>query len=105
MSPVYTIPRRINAPLQFVGLKAQYIFYAGGIVIAALLLFAVLYIIGLNSWLALLIGFGSGAFGLGRVHWLSHHYGEYGLQKHGAARRLPKTLRITSRTLFITLKK
>lgn len=105
MLPVYKIHRRINAPLQFKGFRAQYIFYAGGVIIGAMLFFAALYISGLNSWIALLLGLGSGALGLAGVHWLSRRFGEYGLQKYWAARRLPKTLRIASRTLFITLKK
>ncbi|MES1249574.1 MAG: DUF4133 domain-containing protein, partial [Chitinophaga rupis] len=44
MLPVYKVHRRINAPLQFKGFKAQYIFYAGGIIVGSMLFFAALYI-------------------------------------------------------------
>jgi hypothetical protein len=101
----YPLHRRINASLQFNGLKAQYIYYAGGIIIGSLLLFAILYISGVNSWICLLLVLGSGILGITTVYRFSHRYGEYGWQKKMIARRLPKTLLVHSRQLFTRLKK
>jgi len=101
----YTIHRRINAPLQFNGLKAQYIYYAGGIIIGGLFLFAILYISGLSSWVCLLLSVGSAALGIATCYRLSNRYGEFGWQQKKIARRLPKALRVRSRQLFTQLKK
>jgi len=102
---VYPIHKGINKPITFRGLQAQYILYAGGILIGNLFLFAVLYISGISSWFCLPFTFALGAAGIGKVYQLSHQYGEFGLMKLRAARRLPHTLRSHSRHLFIHLKK
>ncbi len=44
MSSVYAINKSINKPVEFKGLKAQYIWYLGGGLLFLLILFAVLYI-------------------------------------------------------------
>jgi len=102
---VYTINRRINTPVQFHGFKAQYIFYAGGVIVGEMFLFAILYISGLSAWICLPICGGSGALGLITLHRLSQRYGEFGWQKKRAAKRVPKYLLVGSRQLFIALKK
>ena len=43
---VYQINKGINKSIEFKGLKAQYIWYFAGGVIALLILFAIMYIIG-----------------------------------------------------------
>ena len=48
---VYLINKGINKPILFHGLRAQYILYAGAIITGDTLLFAVLYISGINSWI------------------------------------------------------
>ena len=62
-STVYPINKGINKSIEFRGLKAQYIWYLGGALVGLLVLFAVLYIIGINSYFC--VGFilvaGSGA--------------------------------------------
>lgn len=45
---VYTINKGINKPVEFKGLKAQYIWYLGGGLIMLLILFAILYICGVT---------------------------------------------------------
>src|SRR5437899_2841687 len=104
MPVTYTMHRRINAPLEFRGLKGRYIFYAGGLLVGALLIFAILYISGANGWICLPLVVGSAAAGIGGIYRLSHRYGEHGWAKRQAARRIPKAIRCNTRTLFIELK-
>ena len=40
---VYSVNKGINKSIEFKGLKAQYIWYLGGGVVALLILFAILY--------------------------------------------------------------
>ena len=61
---VYHISKGINKPLEFKGLKAQYIWYLGGGLVALLILFAIMYISGVNVYLSLvlIISAGTGLF-------------------------------------------
>jgi hypothetical protein len=105
MSTIYTTHRRINAPVEFKGLKGPYILFAGGTVVADLFLFAILHILGVNDLICLILCFGTGALGIGGAYHLSRRYGVHGWRKRRAARRLPKVLRCDSRSLFLELKK
>lgn len=101
MSSVYKINKGINRPVEFKGLKAQYIWYLGGGVIALLLFFAGLYIIGLPSLASVpLIGI-LGTVLVLKVYRISRKYGEHGMMKAVARRRMPAAVRWYSRTLFI----
>lgn len=100
MSSVYQINKGINKPIEFKGLKAQYIWYLGGGLLALLILFAILYICGVNSFvcLGLIIVLGTALFMY--VYKLSHTYGEYGMMKKIAKRGIPPILRAKSRKMF-----
>jgi hypothetical protein len=104
MTPtIYSINRGINQPIQFQGLKAQYILYAAGIIVAGLLLFALLYISGLTPWLDLPICFGLGGLGVSRCYRNSRKYGEFGRAKAVASGKTPATLRHRTRKTFTQL--
>jgi len=105
MYTVFKVHRRVNAPVEFKGLKGQYILYAGASVIACMVLFAILYIAGVNSYLCLLLCFGIGALCIGRAFHLSQRYGIYGWRKKRSARGSPKALRSGSRSVYLLLKK
>lgn len=96
----YQINKGINKPIEFKGLKAQYIGYLGGGLVALLVLFAVLYLIGLTVYLCILVigGLGSGLFY--KVFQLSHKYGEHGLMKRNARKYVPDYLKFRTRRLF-----
>lgn len=100
MSSVYQINKGINRSLEFKGLRAQYIGYLAGGLVMLFLLFAVLYLAGLNVWLCLSVigGLGSGLY-MGVVR-MSHRYGRHGLMKRMARTALPKYLYFRSRKLF-----
>ncbi len=98
---VYKINKGINKPIEFKGLKAQYIWWLGGGIVGLLLLFAVLYVIGVNSFVSLVV---VGLAGAGIFLWvyrLSNTYGEHGMKKKTARRRIPKVIKSYSRKLFI----
>ncbi|MDB5198733.1 MAG: hypothetical protein JWO92_696 [Chitinophagaceae bacterium] len=98
MSSVYHINKGINKSIEFKGLKAQYIWYLGGGLVALLILFAIIYIAGLNVFicLAIILMLGSGLFMY--VYKLSNTYGQYGLMKKVAKKAVPKCIKNYSRT-------
>lgn len=99
-SSVYTINKGINKPIEFKGLKAQYIWYLGGGLLVLLVLFAILYICGVNTYVLLFIilGLGTGLFM--HVYRLSQKYGEHGMMKKVARRAIPKLVKANSRKVF-----
>ncbi|EHQ24624.1 DUF4133 domain-containing protein [Mucilaginibacter paludis] len=105
MSSVYSINKGINRPIMFRGLKAQYIGYLAGGLVALIVLFAILYISGVNTYACLLIIFGSGTGLITVVSRLSHKYGRFGLMKRQAKRSLPDYLWSGSRKVFRLLRK
>lgn len=103
MSSVYHINKGINRPIEFKGLKAQYIAYLATGLVGLLVLFVVIYILGVNMFvcLGLILILGTLLFVV--VYRLSDKYGEHGLTKKLARRRLPASVKISSRTVFIDL--
>lgn len=98
---VYKINKGINKSIEFKGLKAQYIWWLGGGLVGLLVVFAVLYLLGINSFICLgIVGLaGAGLFVY--VYRLSNTYGAHGMKKKLASRRIPKTVKCYSRGLFI----
>ena len=101
---VYQINKGINKSIEFKGLKAQYIWYFGGGVIALLILFAILYIIGINSFVCIGIILVAGMVLVIQIYAMSNEYGEYGMMKKLAKRRVPKVVRSKSRVVFMLRK-
>jgi hypothetical protein len=98
---VYTINKGINKSIEFKGLKAQYIWYLGGVLMALLVVFAILYIMGVNAFLCLgLIG-AAGGSAFAWVYRLSNTHGEHGMMKKIAAKRVPDTIKVQSRQNYI----
>lgn len=97
---VYPINRGINKAIEFKGLKAQYIWYLGGGLLGLLILFAILYIIGINTYFCLTLIVGLAVWLFSKVYKMSRTYGEHGLMKKIAARQLPKAIRSHSRKPF-----
>lgn len=100
-SEVYTINKGVNRPIEFRGLQAQYISWLLAGILSLLLLFATLYIIGLNPFITLGL-IGVLAAGLTHsIYSLSRKYGQHGLMKRSAAKKLPQHTRITTRNIFL----
>jgi len=101
MISVYKINKGINKPIEFRGLKAQYIWWLGGGLVGLLLGFAILYIIGISPYICvgLVLIAGAGLFLF--VYKLSNVYGEHGMMKKMARRSIPKSVTCNSRKIFI----
>ena len=96
----YQINKGINKPIEFKGLKAQYIGYLGGGLVLLLILFAILYLIGVAVYCCVLAVSGLGSLLFQQVFSLSHKYGQHGLMKRHARRYLPTYLKFKSRKIF-----
>ncbi|MBZ4187620.1 DUF4133 domain-containing protein [Niabella sp. 3A5MI-3] len=101
MASVYKINRGVNQPVMFKGLKAQYIWYLGGGLVALLVGFAILYICGVNMFICLGIVFITGGILFKRVYRMSGKYGEHGLMKKIGNRQIPDWIKNNSRKVFI----
>jgi hypothetical protein len=101
---VYKINKGVNKSIEFKGLKAQYIWYLGGGIVGLLILFAIMYIAGINSFVCVGSILITGAFLFRYVYKLSNTYGEYGMIKKIAKRNIPKTIKSSNRNLFIKLR-
>ncbi|HEY3385453.1 MAG TPA: DUF4133 domain-containing protein [Saprospiraceae bacterium] len=104
MNSVYKINKGINKPIEFKGLKAQYIGYFGIGVLVLLIVFAILYVCGVNVFVCLGLILVLGVLLLTLVYRMSDAYGEYGLIKKLARRNIPEYLCCHSRNVFLRLK-
>ncbi len=100
---VYQINKGINKPIEFRGLKAQYIWYLGAGLVLLLIVFAVLYIIGVNTFICLGLIILLTTILFMTVYRMSNKYGEYGLMKKMAKKIVPKEIKNYSRRTFIDL--
>ncbi len=99
-SSVYQINKGINASIEFKGLKAQYIWYMGGAAVLLFFIYAALYLIGLKSYWGIgIIALLAVPTFIGIYH-LSNKYGEYGLIKILASKRMPKSIQVKSHAIF-----
>jgi len=101
---VYQINRGINKSIEFRGLKAQYIWYLGAGIIALLILFAVMYFIGINTFVCLGVILVSGTVLFLYIYRLSNTYGEHGMMKKLARRSIPDTVKSNSRKAFMAVR-
>jgi hypothetical protein len=97
----YPINKGINRSIVFRGLKGQYIWYAGGAMFMVMILYAVMYVCGINTYLCLLIAVCTAAGLMMAVYQLSASFGEHGLTKALARRKTPGLVKATSRKRFM----
>ena len=93
---VYQINKGVGKPVEFKGLKAQYIWYLGGGLVALLILFAILYISGVHLFFCLTVTVFLGTALFFYVNRLSHTYGEHGLMKKMARKAVPPVIKVSS---------
>jgi hypothetical protein len=101
---IFYINKGINRPIEFRGLKGQYICYLLACVVGALVGFGVLYACGISLYICTPSALGLGGWAAARVFGMSRRYGQHGLMKQGARRRMPVALLSRSRKVFIQLK-
>lgn len=98
----YQINKGINKSIEFKGLKAQYIWYLGAGMVGILILFAILYFVGIPSLVCVLIAAILGAGVVAKVYAMSNKFGEYGLMKAIARKQVPNVIKIRNRNIFIS---
>ena len=86
----YPINKGIGRPVEFKGLKAQYLFIFAGGLLAAFVLFVILYMAGAGQWLCIGFGVVSASATVWLTFRLNAKYGEHGLMKLGAVRMRPR---------------
>ncbi|MBB6127434.1 DUF4133 domain-containing protein [Mucilaginibacter lappiensis] len=97
---IYTINKGINKSIEFRGLKAQYIWYFGGMVIILMIVFAILYISGAGAVIGIMVIGSGGVLMSIKIFAMSKKYGEHGLMKAIAKRQIPQVLKSYSRKIF-----
>jgi hypothetical protein len=100
MASIYHINKGVNKPIEFKGLKAQYITYLAIGLVILLLLFSAMYILGINLFICIVTIAISGTALFMIVFRLSHKYGQYGLLKKAARRYVPAAIKARSRKVF-----
>lgn len=103
MATVYQINKGINKPIEFKGLKAQYIFYLGIGLVFLLLLFAGFYTLGVHLFFCVTLVGILGTILFTMVYRMSHQFGQYGMLKYLAKRKIPDYLKSSSRKVFTDL--
>jgi hypothetical protein len=100
----YSINKGINKAIEFKGLKAQYIGYVVGVILGSMLVYGVMYVCGLSSYICVPVTLGLGGAGIAWVLRMSKKFGQYGMMKWRAKRGVPKALVSRSRKLFIEIR-
>jgi len=100
---IYQVNKGINKSIEFKGLKAQYIWYLGAGILALLILFTILYIVGINQYICMVIILSAGSVLMYKVYGMSRKYGEHGMMKAFARRSVPKLVKVNSRKVFTGL--
>ena len=101
---VYKVNRGINQSIEFKGLKAQYIWYLGGGIVALMIIFAAMYIVGMPSFISVGLILIAGTILVIKVYAMSNKYGEHGMMKAFASKQVPKVIKFRNRKIFIDFK-
>ncbi|MBC3538968.1 DUF4133 domain-containing protein [Rufibacter sediminis] len=88
----YHINKGINKPVEFKGLKAQYLVYFAAGLLGIFLAFTILYILGVNLYGCTAVAIGATSLLFHFVFKWNRVYGEHGFMKNAAARRRPNYL-------------
>lgn len=86
----YNINKGIGRTVEFKGLKAQYLFIFAGGLLGILILVMIIYMIGVNSLICIVLGTGSASLIVWQTFSLNRKYGEHGLMKIAANKKHPK---------------
>jgi hypothetical protein len=103
----YPINRGIGKPAEFQGLKSQYLFIFAGGLLGLFVVFAVMYMAGVNQWICIVFGITAASVLIYSTFFLNRKYGEHGLMKAQARRSHPRYVinRRNFPQLFIQKKK
>ena len=100
---VYQINKGIGRSPEFKGLRSQYLFIFAGGLLAVLIAFMVLYMVGVNQWICIALGVISASVLVWAPFHLNAKYGEWGLMKMQAAKNHPRYIINRKRFLRLTI--
>jgi protein-S-isoprenylcysteine O-methyltransferase Ste14 len=85
----YPINKGIGKPVEFKGLKSQYLFIFAGGLLSIFILFVILFMLGVSQWFCILLGVIAASLLVWQTFAMNEKYGEHGLMKLGANRNHP----------------
>lgn len=88
----YPINKGVGRPIEFKGLKAQYLFFFAGGLVSVFLAVVILYMAGVNNLICLSFALVSGSLIVWLTFRMNARYGEHGLMKMLAEKRHPRYL-------------
>lgn len=88
----YSINRGIGKPVEFKGLKSQYLFIFAGGLLSVFVLFVIMYMVGIPQWFCIGFGVIAASILVWQTFAMNAKYGEHGLMKVGAVKSHPKYL-------------
>lgn len=88
----YSINRGIGKPVEFKGLKSQYLFIFAGGLLSVFVLFVIMYMVGIPQWFCIGFGVVAASILVWQTFAMNAKYGEHGLMKVGAVKNHPKYL-------------
>ncbi len=86
----YSINRGIGKPVEFQGLKSQYLFIFAGGLLADFILFVIMYMAGIAQSVCIITAVVCAALLVWKTFALNKKYGEHGLMKHQAKSYHPR---------------
>ena len=86
----YSVNKGAGNPVEFKGLKSQYLFVFAGGLTAVLLAVVILYLAGVDQWICIPFGIVSGGLLVWVTFRLNARYGTHGLMKAAARKRHPR---------------
>lgn len=104
---IYSINRGIGKPVEFRGLKSQYLFIFVAGLLAIFVLFVILYMMNIDQWICIGFGVTAASALVWLTFMLNKRYGEFGLMKLYARKQHPRyiTNRLAIPRLFTFKKK
>ncbi len=95
----YSINKGIGQPAEFKGLKSQYLFIFAGGLLAVFIVFAIMYIMGINQWICIGFALISSFLLVYITFWMNKKYGTHGLMKLSARLNHPRYI-INRKSIF-----
>ena len=93
----YPVNRGIGKPVEFKGLKSQYLFIFAGGLLAVFVVFIVLFMAGVNQWVCIVFIVSASLLLVWQTFRLNARYGTYGLMKIAARKRTYGLMKIAAR--------
>ena len=94
----YPVNLGIGKPVEFKGLKSQYLFIFAGGLLAVFVVFIILFMAGVNQWVCIGFGVTAALLLVWQTFRLNERYGTHGLMKIAARKRHPRFI-INRRTI------